>query len=105
MSKPPKPLQLPLLDPHGVIEVFANDLAGVQVRDDGTCHLTFSVIRPGHRMQTPGITRNDLDVDRVVVARIVVPLAVFNAMGNAIQQMQVGMAIPQGSAPQTALPN
>lgn len=101
MSSPQKPGQqlLPLKDPHNVLEVFAHELRGVQVRDDGTCHLTWTITRPGHRMPSGGFVRNDPDLDCVVTNRLVIPIAALPQVAETLRQVMLGMAMQKGEPP------
>ena len=76
----------PLKDPQDVQERFADEIAGVQVRGDGTWHFTFTVSRPNHQM--PGIMHNDPDVSRIVVDRLVMPESLAIGLAEAIRQVK-----------------
>jgi hypothetical protein len=102
MSSPKAPTQhavLPLTDPHNVAEAFAHELTGIAVRPDGTCHLTFSTIRPGHHMPTKGFMQDDPDQSRVVSMRLVMPTAALNSIATAIGQVLTGMQTAQLKKP------
>jgi hypothetical protein len=102
MSSPKAPSQqkvLPLVDPDNVREVFAHELSGIQARQDGTCHLTFSVSRPGHQM--PGVTQNDPDHQRVVTARLVLPLPAVQQMMESFRQLLLAMKQAEAPPPRT----
>jgi len=89
----------PLTDPDRVKEVYANEATGIQLRGDGTCHFTFSVIRPNHSM--PGVMHNDPDEARVVVSRLVLPAPVAMAMFESFQQLKAAVAIREGTTQPT----
>lgn len=102
MSSPKAPSQqkvLPLADPYGVPEVFAHELSGMQARQDGTCHLTFSIIRPKHQM--PGVMRNDPDNERVVAARLILPIAAVERMMESFRQLKMAMAQTETPSPRS----
>lgn len=94
MSAPKKPQQqktLPLLDPNNVPEIFTNELTGIHVQD-GNCHLTLSVVRPKHA--DPNINERE----RVVAARVVMPLHIADAMVGMYGQLKTAMKLGQMSA-------
>jgi hypothetical protein len=87
MSTPKSPkTPPPLFDPHEVQERFADDIAGVQVRGDGTWHFTFTVSRPNHQM--PGMTHNDPDRKRIVVDRLILPEPLALRLATIIGQVK-----------------
>jgi len=90
MAAPKTPVQgkaLALSDPNNVPDVFANSLAGIQVRDDGLCHLTFGVMRPRHSG-----TGNAAD-EHVVSARLILPLPVLEAISSMVADIKRAMAL------------
>ena len=94
MSAPEKPLQqkvLPLLDPNNVSELFANELTGIHVQD-GNCHFTLSIVRPKHS------NPNTDEHERVITARVVVPLQTADVMVGMYTQLKSAMKMGQMSA-------
>lgn len=91
----------PLKDPHEVQERFADDIAGVQMRGDGTWHITFTLSRPNHQMA--GLMQNDPDMTRVVTDRLVIPDALVSRFVEIIRQVraaasqQAAMAAVKGN--------
>ena len=91
MSTPKTPnTPPPLKDPHEVQERFADDIAGVQVRRDGTWHVTFTLSRPNHQMQ--GLMHNDPDMTRIVVDRLILPEPLVLRFVEIIRQVQAAAA-------------
>lgn len=93
---PPQHKVLPLTDPHNIQEVFAHELSGMQVRDDGTCHFTFAVVRPKHSV--PGTSASPDDNERVVTLRLVMPSVGTGAMFETLKQVQQAMMLHQATA-------
>jgi hypothetical protein len=86
MASPHKPAvqaRLALTDPNKVQEVFVNNVAGIQVRDDGTAFITLSVIRPSHDTVSGAAGE-----EQVVAARITCPHHVLGTLATAFGQIQ-----------------
>jgi hypothetical protein len=90
MAAPKAPVQgaaLMLSDPNNVPDVFANSLAGIQVRDGGLCHLTFGVMRPKHSG-----TGNAAD-EYVVSARLILPFPVLEGICGMVADIKKAVAL------------
>lgn len=77
--------ELPVEDPHHVMETFVNDLIGIEV-SNGVCMLTLGV----RRMLEPAKGENEPRVQRIVVSRPTLSLATVNDLMNklaALKQM------------------
>lgn len=85
MASPHKPAAqaLALTDPNKVQEVFVNNVAGIQVRDDGTAHITLTVIRPNHDTVSGAAGE-----EQVVALRIACPHHVLGTLATAFSQLQ-----------------
>lgn len=105
MSASKKPAQqkvLPLTDPNNVVEVFADELSGIQC-GNGTAHLTFSVIRPKH--SKAGSHANSDDRERVVMARLVVPMQILEAITQAHERLKEAIKLNEMTSVQGNSPN
>lgn len=85
-----------LTDPNTIQEVFANHLVGINIRD-GIVHLTFSVIRPKHNLQTHGN-----DDENVVTARLALPISTMESLIGGFDHLKTAM---QMQVIQTSKPN
>lgn len=65
-------------DPNGVTEVYANTVTRVSIRNNIT-HITLSVVRPN---------QEDGQDEKVVSARLVMPLDTFEALVRAYGHFQ-----------------